>query len=96
MVKHIVTFKLEEKTPENIQKAVEALNGMIGKIEVLRHLEVGVDFTQSPRSYDIVLTTHFDDRQGLKTYMNHPNHLPVVELIKSLCSASVVVDYEAV
>ena len=96
MVKHIVTFKLEEKTPENIQKAVEALNGMIGKIEVLRHLEVGVDFTQSPRSYDIVLTTYFDDRQGLKTYMDHPNHLPVVELIKSLCSASVVVDYETV
>ncbi len=94
MVKHIVMFKLTEKTPENLDLVVKALNGMQGKIETLRFLEVGRDFSASERSYDVVLTTHFDDQAGLNTYISHPEHLPVVKLIRSLCSGSVVVDYE--
>ena len=94
MVKHIVMFKLAENTPENLEKAVHALNGMKGKIETLRFLEVGRNYSDSERSYDLVLTTHFDDIEGLETYATHENHLPVIKLIKSLCSHSVVVDYE--
>ena len=94
MVKHIVMFKLAEYTPENLDSVEEALNGMKGKIETLRFLEVGRNYSASERSYDLVLTTHFDDREGLETYARHQNHLPVIKLIKSLCSHSVVVDYE--
>jgi hypothetical protein len=94
MVKHIVMFKLNENTPKNIESAVNALNGMKGNIETLRFLEVGINYAESERSYDLVLTTHFDDRKGLDVYAGHKNHLPVIKLIKSLCSHSVVVDYE--
>lgn len=94
MVKHIVMFKLTENTPENLESAINALNGMKGNIETLRFLEVGKDYSKSERSYDLVLTTHFDDRDGLDIYAGHKNHLPVIKLIKSLCSHSVVVDYE--
>ena len=68
MVKHIVMFKLAENTPANRERAVKALTGLMGRVETLRHLEVGVDFKGSERSFDIVLTTHFDDREGLETY----------------------------
>ena len=44
--------------------------------------------------YDIVLTAHFKDRDELNIYANHENHLPIVKIIRSLCSSSVVVDYE--
>ncbi|KMP11047.1 stress responsive protein [Candidatus Nitromaritima sp. SCGC AAA799-A02] len=94
MVKHIVMFKLAEKNPANMEKAVNALKSLEGKIEALRSLEIGIDFTEGERSYDIVLTTHFDDRDGFKAYGPHPNHLPVAETLRSLCSSSVVVDYE--
>ena len=94
MVKHIVMFKLAEKTPENLNRAIQALRGMEGTIETLRHIEVGEDYSASERSYDIVLTTHFDDKEGLKVYAGHKNHLPVIEIMRSLCSGSVVVDYE--
>jgi Stress responsive A/B Barrel Domain len=94
MVKHIVMFKLAQNTQENLDSTINALNGMKGKIETLRFLEVGKNFTASERSYDLVLTTHFDDKEGLETYANHESHLPVIKLIKSLCSQSVVVDYE--
>lgn len=94
MVKHIVMFKLNENTQENFESAVNALNGMKGNIETLRFLEVGRNYAESERSYDLVLTTHFDDKEGLDIYASHKNHLPVIKLIRSLCSHSVVVDYE--
>ena len=94
MVKHIVMFKLAEKTAENMERAVNSLRSLEGKIETLQSIEIGTDFLESERSYDIVLTAHFEDRDGLKTYANHENHLPVVKIMRSLCSSSAVVDYE--
>ena len=94
MVKHIVMFKLTEKTTENLEKVVQALRGMEGKIEVLRFIEVGINFADSDRSYDVVLTTHFDDKESLSIYATHENHVPVAKLMRSLCSHSVVADYE--
>ena len=94
MIKHIVMFKLKNKNKENIEKIVSVLKTLEGNIDVLRSAEVGVNFTKSERSYDIVLTTEFADRNALNAYGPHPNHLPVVETVRSLCSGSIVVDYE--
>ena len=93
MVKHIVMFKLKEKTVENLETAVSTLRGLDGKTESLRFIEVGVDSQETERSYDLVLTTHFDDQEGLSAYASHPTHLPVIETIRNLCSNSIVVDY---
>ena len=94
MVKHIVMFKLTEKTSENMELATDSLRSLENKIETLKSIEIGTDFLESDRSYDIVLTAHFDNQEGLKTYSSHENHLPVVKIMRSLCSSSVVVDYE--
>lgn len=94
MVKHIVMFKLAEKTPANMGKAVAALKSLGANIETLRHAEVGIDFNGSDRCFDIVLITHFDNKEGLKVYETHENHQPVRQTMRALCSNSVVVDYE--
>ncbi|MCH2605324.1 MAG: Dabb family protein [Nitrospinales bacterium] len=94
MVKHIVMFKLTEKTSENMELATDSLRSLENKIETLKSIEIGTDFLESDRSYDIVLTAHFENQEGLKTYSSHENHLPVVKIMRSLCSSSVVVDYE--
>ena len=94
MIKHVVMFKLAEKTPENIERATQSLKSLEGNIETLKGIEIGSDFLESERSYDIVLTAHFDNPEGLKIYAQHKNHLPVVKIMQSLCTSSVVVDYE--
>ena len=94
MVKHIVMFKLTEKTSQNMQLATDSLRSLENKIETLKSIEIGTDFLESDRSYDIVLTAHFENQEGLKTYSSHENHLPIVKIMRSLCSSSVVVDYE--
>jgi hypothetical protein len=95
MIKHIVMFKLREKSPNNLKALASALNGMKDQIETLKFLEIGEDFKGSDRSFDLVLVSHFENRQGLETYASHKVHQPVIQLAQSLCSQTVVVDYES-
>lgn len=95
MITHIVLFKLASPTAENIAATRNKLLGMDGKIDLLRHIEVGVDLVRSERSYDIALTTRFDSMNDLQAYQIHPYHAgEVIPHMKSVCSSIVAVDYE--
>ena len=45
-------------------------------------------------TYQAVLTAEFADRAALQRYLEHPAHLPVVELAHRLCEHIPVIDYE--
>ncbi len=93
MIKHIVFFKL----PENFTQKdlfIEKLNGLKDNIKFIRALEVGVNFAQSDRAFDVSLTVIMDDKEALANYATHEHHLPVVEFIKSNGIETKVVDYE--
>ncbi len=95
MITHIVLFKLAEPTKENIEATKNKLLSMAGKIDMLRHIEVGVDLIRSERSYDIALTTRFNSLKDLQAYQVHPYHADeVVPHMKAVCSSIVAVDYE--
>ena len=94
MIVHIVIFKFkEEEKSSNIKKVEKALKGLVTQIEELKSLEVGVDFNQSQRAFDLSLYSTFDTKEELQSYAVHPEHLKVVELIKSVTLESKVVDY---
>jgi len=95
MVVHIVMFRFRDEEKEaNIRRVKEMLEALPEKIPSLRSMEVGVDFSRSERSMDLVLTSTFDDRAGLEEYRIHPAHQEVVALIKEVTQESRVVDYE--
>ena len=96
MITHIVLFKLTDPNAENLTTTRNKLLSMDGNIDLLRHLEVGVDVIRSERSYDIALTTRFESLSDLQAYQIHPYHAgEVVPHMKSVCSAIVAVDYES-
>ena len=96
MVTHIVLFKLKDKSPESINAAREKLLSMKGKVEMLRHLEVGLDAVHSARSYDIALYTKFDTLDDLQAYQVHPYHGgDVAPYMREASEAVAVVDYES-
>ncbi|KIL37256.1 stress responsive protein [Cohnella kolymensis] len=95
MITHMVLFKLKDRTPDSIARTAEVLRSMEGKIDVLRHIEVGTDFLRSDRSYDIALITKFDSMEALQAYQAHPVHQPVIEHMASVRESSVSVDYES-
>ena len=40
MIKHVVMFKLAEKTPENMERATQSLKSLEGSIETLKAIEI--------------------------------------------------------
>jgi len=95
MVVHIVMFRFKDKNKDqNIEKVKSMLLALPKKIESLKSMEVGVDFLHSERSMDLVLTSTFDDKDGLESYRVHPAHQEVVSFIKEVTIESRVVDYE--
>jgi hypothetical protein len=96
MITHIVLFKLSDPTPQNLAVTRDKLLSMQGKIDLLRHLEAGLDVIRSERSHDIALVTKFDSLADLQAYQVHPYHAgEVVPHMKQVCSSIVAVDYES-
>lgn len=95
MITHIVLFKLNDKSTESLKKAVNLLRSMECKIPELKNIEVGMDITNSGRSYDIALLTKFDTVEDLEAYQINPLHVEVAEYMVSAGESIVAVDYES-
>ena len=94
MIVHIVIFKFKnENKDENILRVRQELNDLLEKIDVLKSIELGVNFTDSDRAFDLSLYSIFETKEDLQAYAIHPEHLKVVALIKSVTSETKVVDY---
>lgn len=99
MVKHIVVWKLKNfaegaDKKENAIKIKSLLESMRGKIPGLRHIEVGINFTQEENAGDVVLYSELDSREALDGYQNHPVHTAVKDFIKNARAERQVIDYE--
>jgi hypothetical protein len=94
MIVHIVLFKLKDGSPESVAEAHRVLEGLRGKVPVLRGLEVGADVLRTERSYDLALTATFDSLEDLQAYQVHPAHQEVVAYIARVRESAVAVDYE--
>jgi hypothetical protein len=96
MVTHIVLFKLKDNSADGIRQAQDKLLSMNGKVDLLRHLEVGLDVIHSARSYDIALFTKFDSLEDLQAYQVHPYHGgDVAPFMREASEAVAVVDYQS-
>ena len=94
MVKHLVLFRLKEKTPQISRQLMDAFVGLPEKIEEIQHLEVGEDFKTTPKSFDVALSVEFGNQEALSAFSVHPEYVPVLDLIHEICSEYAVVDME--
>lgn len=98
-MKHIVAWKFKEFAENadksaNLERAKILLESLKGKIAQINALEVGVDISHTDHSFDLVLSTEFDNRAALVAYQQDPEHVKVVEFLRKVQSARIVVDYE--
>ncbi|NQX49827.1 Dabb family protein [Paenibacillus tritici] len=94
MIKHIVFFKLKDRSPEQVAETVAVLRNMEGRIPQLLSIEVGADLIHSERSFDIALVTVVASMEDLQAYQVHPAHKEVIAHINEVKELSVAVDYE--
>lgn len=94
MIVHIVMLKFkDEDKSSNILRVKDALDGLIGKVDELKSIEVGVNFSDEARAFDLSIYSTFESKDDLQAYAVHPEHLKVVDIIKSTTLESKVVDY---
>jgi Stress responsive A/B Barrel Domain len=91
MLTHIVLMKLTDF--DDAPKAVELLEGLLGRVPELRTLSVAVDTLRTQYAYDLALVTTHDDADGLRAYQSHPAHAEVISWLGPKLAARAVVDY---
>ncbi len=98
MINHVVLFKLKDYPEVEKQQIIDEmkslLEGLNGKIEELKYLEVGVNYELNSKSYDLVLISHFTTIEDLDKYRVHPEHKKVLARFSELRLERAVVDYE--
>lgn len=96
MIKHIVSWKIN-KTEDKDSVAVEIktrLENLKGEIDGILELEVGIDYSKTDMSADIVLYSVFNSKESLEKYQVHPLHQEVGKFIKARTNSRTLVDYE--
>jgi len=94
MIKHIVFFKLEDNSDEHKKLVRDKIMSMKGKIDILKNIEVGINFSPEERAYDLSLISDFESCEDLSAYAIHPLHVEVIKYLKSKNTITKVVDYE--
>ncbi len=92
MIKHVVMWKFKPGTNEQMNKFLQALKDLDGKIDVLRSMEIGVN-QGSDDNCDAVLITTFDSLEDLHTYATHPLHVAASSLCKQIRVSRHAVDF---
>ena len=94
MIRHIVFIKVPNRDEAIKAEVQKRLLGMKGKIDVLKNIEVGLNFSQEERAFDVALITDFDTKEGLNAYATDPVHVEVLTYLKSLPVETKVIDFE--
>jgi len=94
MIVHIVLFQFKEESKKaNMIQAKQMLENLMGTVPSLRSIDVGMNFSEEERAMDLSIITAFESKEDLDAYAVHPEHLKVVDFIKSVVEYSKVVDY---
>ncbi len=99
MIKHIVMWRLKEKA-NGVDKASNArlikdkLEALRGRIPGLLALEVGIDYSATENSSDLVLYSEFESKAALEAYQEHPAHKAVMPFVLEARAERRQVDYE--
>ena len=93
MIKHIVSFKLKEESKDKAELIKQKLEELSSKISQIKYFEIGINISDSPAAYDLVLVSEFLSVEELDAYRMHPEHIKVADIIALYKSTSMVVDY---
>ena len=95
MIIHVVMFKFQNNIDEAlITEAKEQIELLVDLVPRLQNIKAGINFAEEDRAMDMVLISHFENRDDLDFYASHPEHLKVIEFIKTIAEYTKVVDYE--
>jgi len=98
MIKHVVMWTVNPEQgfdkKSTLFKMKEKLESLIGKIDGLDSLQVGLNENETPEAYDICLITEHPSREALQCYQDHPLHKEVASFVGKIRKTRAVTDFE--
>jgi len=96
MIKHIVMWTLaavdDDQRAADTAAITESLERLVGIVAGLRSLTVTANTEDVPLNYDLVLQGEFDDRAALDLYLDHPEHLAAVDIVRPRVNGRAAID----
>lgn len=89
----MMNFSDRESLEITSSKTKLMLEELETSIESLLNMEVGLNFSTRPTAFDLVLIADFDNEDGLNFYRDHPEHIKVLNYLKTVIEKTAVVDY---
>lgn len=95
MITHVVMWKLKEQNKkENALKLRNELLALKKTIEVIEFISVDFNLEQAPvENFDVVLTLKVETWEDLGIYANHPDHVNIIDFVRSIVTQRVAIDY---
>lgn len=97
-VRHIVSWKMNGETAEARALQAEEIRAALVKLPEtvpgILALDARVNEYNHEANWDLVLVSDHEDRAALDVYAVHPDHLAVVEIVKTRAAARAGVDFE--
>jgi hypothetical protein len=95
LLTHIVIWKYREEVSQSERaQHVAELRRLPSLIPEIETFAVGFDVLRLPRSYHTGLVATFRDRAALEVYSDHPEHVKVAFMGRSLSEHVASVDFE--
>jgi hypothetical protein len=96
MVVHVVLTKLKPTaTPEQVDRAMAALNALPGRVPGLLEMKCGVNFSPArAQGYGFGLVARFEGRPELAAYGPHPEHQAASALLREVSDDLLALDFE--
>ena len=91
MIRHIVLWRL--KSADQFEPIRRALEGQLGRIPGLLHVEVGRSINTARRAADFALVCDFENEAALTAYHHHPVHMETRAIVDPLISEHWIADY---
>jgi hypothetical protein len=92
MIKHIVLFKVNDKS--KIEEAKKLILNLKNEIKEIIDIEVFSDIGYDKSASDFGLITTLKTKEDLDIYAKHPKHLEVINFIKTIAIERNAIDYE--
>ncbi len=92
MIKHIVLFKVNDKS--KIEEAKKLILNLKNEIKEIIDIEVFSDIGYDKSASDFGLITTLKTKEDLDIYAKHPKHLEVINFIKTIAIERRAIDYQ--
>lgn len=96
-LRHVVSWKMNGATREErdaqAARAIAAIEPLRERVPTVRALSIHRNELFDGANFDVTLIADFDDADGLAVYASHPEHLPVVDLMREITAGRTATDF---